>query len=49
MNILKLSIQYHRHPKYIGDRLTIAPSHIRVFYGGKFVVDVPVFKYGRED
>lgn len=42
-------VQYHRMPKYLGERKTVAPSYIRFFFGSKWLFDIPMFKYGRED
>lgn len=48
MKFLGLNIQYHRMPKYLRGFKTTAPSHIRIFFRGKFVMDIPVPKYGSQ-
>jgi hypothetical protein len=48
MRFLGLNIQYHRQVKYLGKRKTTAPSYIRVFWRSKWVLDIPMPKYGQE-
>lgn len=54
MKLLLIWIQYHRMPKYMGIHRTIAPSHLRIFRrsrggsGWKFLMDIPMPKYGKE-
>lgn len=37
----KFTIQDHRMPKRIGQWVTTAPSHFRVFWNKQFLFDIP--------
>ena len=47
LKIGKLCIQDYRMPRYLGKVKTTTPSYLRVFYGERFILDIPMPKTGR--